>query len=89
MTREMQARWTVWPVTLLAFVGHGWLVSQLFPAQGSLVIWLELSLSWSQSSAQWAAILLGVPLFAFFMAGIVLTVRVSAIAYRAISKGWL
>ncbi|HXV00798.1 MAG TPA: hypothetical protein VG166_09885 [Caulobacteraceae bacterium] len=89
MTKDMQARLTVWPVTALAFLGHGYLDYQALPLQRNLQNWLEIGHSWSHGSARWAAILLGLPLFALFLAGILLIVRVSAIAFKAITNGWL
>lgn len=79
----------VWPVAALALLGFGWLVHLSLPLQRNLQNWLELDLSWSHGAAQWPPILLGVPLFALFIAGLFLIVRVSAIAFKAIEKGWL
>ena len=89
MTRDAQARLTVWPVTALAFVGHGYLDYQALPLQRNLQNWLEIEQSWSHGAAQWAVILLGFPLFALFLTGILLIVRVSAIAFKAITNGCL
>jgi hypothetical protein len=89
MSKDMQARLTVWPVTALAFVGGGWIVYHAIPLQQGLQGWLERDLYWPHNLAQWPPILLGIPLFAFFVAGIILIVRVSAIAFKAIQKGWL
>jgi hypothetical protein len=89
MAKDMQARFMVWPVTMLALFGGGWLIYHALTLQRDFQNWLELDLSWSHSSAQWPPILLGIPLFALFMAGIILIVRVSAIAFKAIQNGWL
>ncbi len=89
MTKDAHMRLTVWPVTVLALTGHGWIVLNLLPLQSEWPLWLEINAGWSASWAQALTILLGVPLFAIFMGGIVLTFYVSAIAAKAISKGWL
>jgi hypothetical protein len=79
----------VWPVTLLATLGFGWLCHIALPLQQNFENWLELDLYWSHGAAQWPPILLGIPLFALFITGIVLIFRVSAIAFKAIVNGWL
>ena len=79
----------VWPVAVLAFVGFGFLVSLGMPLQRHLQSWLENDLLWSREAAQWPPILLGIPLFLMFVVGLLLIVRVCAIAFKAIEKGGL
>ena len=89
MAKGMQARLMVWPVTVLALLGGGLLAHIALPLQRDLQHWLEVDLSWPHSLAQWPPILIGVPMFALFMSGIILVVRVNAIAFNAILNGYL